>query len=189
MAVAHRTRRAPALAEAELAACQRGDEVAIERLCARSVDMIYRWAVFQGLPPADAEDVTQRVLLTATTKIAQCTGVEALPSWLYQITRRTVANHRRSSWWRRWLSASAPLEPAFAERGHHDLELETSVREALAQLAPPLAEVLILSDLEERSRSEVAAMLGVPEGTVASRLRQARAAFSTTWRGEVSHER
>ncbi len=193
MAAAHPSRRRSpggrsAPTEAHLEACRRRDPAALEALCAGSVDTVYRWAVFLGLPPADAEDVTQRVLMIATDRIATFDGAGALDAWLYQITRRVIANHRRSSWWRRWWSRGAAVEPAFAERGHDDLELEASVREALARLPARLAEVLVLTDIEERSRSEVAAMLGVAEGTVASRVRQARAAFVELWRGAPEGE-
>jgi RNA polymerase sigma-70 factor (ECF subfamily) len=169
---------------------RRGEPEAVARFCERWIDRVYRWTVFLGLPRADAEDVTQRVLLIAVAKLpgtgwgSDACESERLAGWMYQITRRTIANHRRSSWWRRWWQSPEPIEPTFAERGHADVELETSVREALGQLPAALVEVLVLSDLEDRSRSEVAVMLGIAEGTVASRLRAARAAFRAVWRGE-----
>jgi RNA polymerase sigma-70 factor (ECF subfamily) len=44
----------------------------------------------------------------------------------------------------------------------------------IAELPPPLREVLVLCDLDERTDDDVAALLGVPAGTVKSRLRRAR---------------
>ena len=53
----------------------------------------------------------------------------------------------------------------------------TAVRTAVDNLAPELRAVLLLTDLEDFSHRETAAMLEIPEGTVASRLYRARAAL------------
>jgi RNA polymerase sigma-70 factor (ECF subfamily) len=62
-------------------------------------------------------------------------------------------------------------------------ETERSVQQVLEQLPEREREVLVLCLLEERSDREVAELLGIPHGTVKSRMRRARARFL-----EVAHE-
>ena len=106
---------------------------------------------------------------------------------LYQINRRTVANMRRSSWWRRW-KASEQATPEVAFSDELDRELELEIRRCLALVPRNQAEVLMLVDIEGFTRSEVARLLGLSEGTVASRLRLGRAAFRGHWDPAVAGE-
>jgi len=164
-----------------LVACQQGDRVALERLLSQNAPRVYRWAVMLGLAAHDAEDAAQEVLATAARRIATCQSIESLPSWLFQITRRVVSNARRGAWVRRvFRRDDAELEPAF-ERASGDPEEELAVRRCFRRLSPMHAEVLLLAGVEGYTVPEVAVMLGIPEGTAASRLRLARAAFQRLW--------
>jgi RNA polymerase sigma-70 factor (ECF subfamily) len=103
-------------------------------------------------------------------------------TWLYGITRRVVANARRRAAVWSFLSLGAVM--AFAGGGStpedhaHVTDHRRLVQEALDDLKLPLREVVVLCDLEERTAPEVAEMLGVPVGTVYSRMHQARKAFA-----------
>jgi RNA polymerase sigma-70 factor (ECF subfamily) len=164
-----------------LEGCRTGDPAAWRALFTARAGQIYRWAVLQGLSPAEAEDCAQEVLATAARRIGDCRAEEALTSWLYQITRRVAANTRRLAWMKHLVSGSRPLEPAFDQEESRDLELELSVRGCLERLPKKQAEVLVLLDIEGHTREEAAEMLEVPPGTVASRLRLAREGFRKVW--------
>jgi RNA polymerase sigma-70 factor, ECF subfamily len=164
-----------------LAACQAGDRAAIERLFSNYAPSVYRWAVMLGLSAQDAEDAAQETLATAARRIATCNTPAALHSWLFQITRRVTANARRSAWVRRILRGdSDEEEPAF-ESSSSDAGQELAIRRCFKRLSRPHAEVLLLAGVEGYTVPEVAALLGIPEGTVASRLRLARVAFQRHW--------
>ena len=109
-------------------------------------------------------------------------GDSALSTWLFGITRNTVRNARRRAALRRFVGMESVPEPrdagpdaeALAERRL----LRRRVQRALERLKRPQREVLVLADLEQRSAPEVGAMLGIPTGTVYSRLHHARRAFA-----------
>lgn len=170
-----------------LEACKRGEEEAWERLFRERSGQVYRWAVLLGLGPADAEDAAQEVLATAARRIGSCRADEALGSWLYQITRRVVSNARRNAWWKRaLLGLDRDIEPAFPHETDEGAERETLVRACLQSLPRAQAEVLILMEVEGYTREEVAELLGIPPGTVASRVRLAKKAFLTQWEARQS---
>src|SRR6185503_16699218 len=104
----------------------------------------------------------------------------SVEAWAFGITRGVLRNHRRRAWLRRCVHGlvgglvdPGPDPARLVEMG----ERARLVEAVLAALTPAHREVLVLCDLEERGRSEVAGLLGVPEGTVKSRLRLARARF------------
>ena len=160
--------------------CQAQDEAAWAEVFAAYARTVYRWAVLRGLRPPEAEDAAQEALATAHRRIARCANARAFDSWLYQITRRIVANMRRLVWLRRVLPAARPIEPTF-EGPRPGRETELAVRACLARLPDAQSEVLMLSDVCGYTREEVATMVGIAPGTVASRIRLGRAAFKKLW--------
>lgn len=169
-----------------LAGCQAGDPASIRQFFTAHAPRVYRWALFRGLSPADAEDTAQEVLVIASRRFETCSSEAAVTSWLFQITRRVVANGRRKRWVRDVFSSSGAMEAGLEHPhdGGASLQFEIDMRRCLAKLPAAQAEVLILFEVDEFTRDEVAAMLGVPAGTVASRLRVARAAFRAVWEAE-----
>lgn len=166
-----------------LARSQAGDRVALELLVSKNANRVYRWAVLLGLSGPDAEDAAQEILATAARRIASCEAEAALTSWLFQITRRTVANVRRGAWFKRMFKPKDEAEhaAAFESGSDADTEMELAVRRCFKTLSPIHAEVLLLGEVEGYTRPEIAQLLGVPEGTVASRLRLAKDAFRKKW--------
>lgn len=166
--------------DAELfTACRAGDDRAWHRVVQSRVHAVFRWSVMLGLRAPEAEDAAQEVLWRAWKQFHKCRAPQAFDAWLYQITRRVVANMRRLVWLKRVLPTESPPEPAFD--GGPAPAIELSVRACLEVLSRKQAEVLMLSDVEGYTRDEVAEMLGIPPGTVASRLRLARKAFRAAW--------
>lgn len=150
---------------------------ALDRLCAVWLPVVLGWTHRLGGPRVNAEDAAHDVFLVVFDRLGDLRSPGAFQSWLYGITRRVVAAKRRRAWVRRWLPGAVPDEaddgPDPARRTEQS-EVADAVWQALEALPAHHREVLVLCDLEERPDSEVAELLGVPKGTVKSRLRRAR---------------
>jgi RNA polymerase sigma-70 factor (ECF subfamily) len=165
------------------------DTRAFEDLLSANLDSLYRTALRLCGDPDDARDVLQDAMVRAFEHRGQLRDPEAGRTWLFRILVRTHLNRVRGER-RRRVSGESDLsaeqfEAALAgwstEHGTGDwlerLAEQELVRRAIDEMDPPLREVLLLSDVEEFSLREVAAMLEIPEGTVASRLYRARRAL------------
>jgi RNA polymerase sigma-70 factor (ECF subfamily) len=164
--------------------CRYGETGAWRTLFEQHVNSVYRWALCFGIDPMGAEELTQDVFATAIKGIAKCPSEELLSAWLFQITRRHAANLRRTAWFSKVLKLGGPreLEPAMPLEpdisGYSSAcELGLDVRRTLRKMPAQLVEVLVLADLEGYGRDEIAAILNLPAGTVASRLHKARDMF------------
>jgi RNA polymerase sigma-70 factor (ECF subfamily) len=141
--------------------------------------------------PADAEDLTQDVFLKVYSNLASYdTGRGSLQVWITTMTRNLlVDNFRRtrnqratSSLDENWESAEE-LKPvdrlvASGPSPHESAaqkELAKMVQEALARVSTELREAVILRDLQDLDYKEIAQVLGIPEGTVKSRISRGRA--------------
>ena len=169
------------MTEAQLDALKAGEDAAWSQLFADYSARLYRWSIMLGLRPADAEDAAQEILAVAFRRVDTCRSARALDRWLYQVTRRVVANARRRAWLKRVFLSEAPPEPAFVHGVTTGREEELAVRACLARIPSRQAEVLMLAEIEGYTRDEVAAMLDLAPGTVASRLRLGRVAFRRAW--------
>ena len=168
--------------EALIASCRSNEQEAWRALFDAYFDSVYRWATCFGLDRATAEDVAQEVFAVAFRKLRDLDSGRAISAWLFQITRRKAANMRRLAWARRVFTGDGSEEKRDETR--HDLPFD--LVQTLSKMPPWAVEVLMLHDLDGRSRSEVAQMLGIAEGTAASRLANARDAFKRLWSGEES---
>jgi RNA polymerase sigma-70 factor (ECF subfamily) len=161
--------------------CRCGEQAAWRELFERHAAVVYRWSRFFGMDAAGAEELTQEVFVTAFRRIGACDSTLQIPPWLFQITRRKAANARRLGWFRRMVrSGGERIGAALPGDGVPSRDLE----EVLRRMPLKLVEVLILHDLEGRSRAEIADVLGLAEGTVAGRLAGARALFTELWEAE-----
>jgi RNA polymerase sigma-70 factor (ECF subfamily) len=110
----------------------------------------------------------------------------SLTPWLYRVARNTALSHARSR-----EPVHEPLEdhpegPAGDPAEGPDFEDAEQVHRGLLALSLPHREVLTLFFLEDLSVEEVAAVLGVPPGTVKSRLHYAKRALRRAIAGETS---
>lgn len=141
--------------------------------------------------PTEAEDLTQDVFLKIYTNLASFdTARGSLQVWITTMTRNLlVDNYRRTRNQRStdsldegWES-SDELHPSerLSSRDRSPLEmaaqseLSRMVQSALAEVSPDLREAVILRDLQELDYKEIAQVLGIPEGTVKSRISRGRA--------------
>ncbi|CAN5291909.1 RNA polymerase sigma factor SigR [soil metagenome] len=160
---------------------------AFEELLAATLDPLYATALrlCRGRA-ADAEDLLQDAVLRAFTHRAELREAAAGRSWLFTILTRTHLNRVRAAGRRRESAASdlddvgfeaALAEWAPQERADERAEREETRREiraAIDALDDDLREVVLLTDFNGFSQRETAAIIGVPQGTVASRLFRAR---------------
>jgi RNA polymerase sigma-70 factor, ECF subfamily len=145
----------------------------------RHFDFVWRSARRLGLHAADADDVTQDVFIVAARRLDEVEP-DRERSFLFGTLLRVAATRRRADGRRR----EALIETADRHAGGLDPEQLSELvsarpllQEILDGLPPPQHAVFVLYELEELSLPEIAEVLGVPIGTVSSRLRSARAAF------------
>ncbi len=160
---------------------------AFEEFLSEHLDALYAYVLrLCGGREAEAEDLLQDSALRAFRGWAELRAPEAARAWLFTIVTRTHLNRIRAAG-RRPEVAFTDLDEAAFERalegwvaahtpeeifGQH--QLRERLARALDSLPPELRSVVWLSDVEEFRQREIAAMLHIPEGTVASRLYRAR---------------
>ena len=159
--------------------CQAGNKEGYNRLYLNYSKAVYRWALFFGIDPAGAEEVTQDVFITAFRKISQLKSDNKLSAWLFQITRRIASNYRKSAWLRRVVrfeikEGNKKVQNFDKLEGKIPLGISLEVQQCLKKIPIKFLEVLILHDLDGYSREEISNQLNIPAGTVASRLFKAR---------------
>jgi len=115
----------------------------------------------------DAEDVAQEAYLRAFRSWASFDGTD-LRGWLYTIALRLAFNQLRSR--RRQLAVFTGLAPH-----HWDDEGDPDLAAALGCLEPKVRSAIVLDAVDGYTQAEIARMLGVPEGTVASWISRGRA--------------
>jgi len=138
---------------------------------------VLRWCKRLGGPRVDAEDAAQDVLVVVFRNIGRVEGPGALGPWMFAVTRRVLADHRRRAWVARWLPGVVRERVDPVTPHHHAAlgEAAAAVQLALEAMPAPQREAFVLCVVDEHTDDEAAALLGVPVGTLKSRLRLARA--------------
>jgi RNA polymerase sigma-70 factor, ECF subfamily len=164
--------------------------VDVHAFAERHFDFVWRIVRRFGLSAAESDDVAQEVFLVVARKVGQIDeGKERsyLFSVALQLARKARQRLGRLEPWSETFEVA--VEPGHDER-IDDVRARNLLDLALHALGEDLREVLVLHDLEELTMAEIAETLGLPPGTVASRLRRARVEFKqTVTRLKGSHER
>lgn len=152
---------------------------------ANHIALVWRVLRRTGLGAADAEDASQDVFWVLAQRFEDVPE-RAQRSFLVSTALR-VASDRKHSKWHRSVSAGLDVEARVSDAPLPDEALDIRragalLDEALATLDELERSVFVLAELEQMTRVEVAAVLGVPEGTVASRLKRARASLEIALR-------
>ena len=122
---------------------------------------------------AEAQDLAQDTLLRALHTSPTFDSQGHLRAWLFTVLRNLFISRRRRD--QSWQRASAELvTTGLRDEVPHASFLMSSVERALASLPEGFAKVVRLVDLEDYSYADAAGILGVPVGTVMSRLFRAR---------------
>lgn len=170
---------APSLERLERAAA--GHVRAQNELFDAWLPVVLGWCLRLGGPKVDPEDAAHDIFIVVLRRLDSLEKPERFAGWLFGITRRVLRKHRTRAWVRRW--GGTELSPEVRDdRSDPSAAFEASdaarrVREVLAGISERPREVLILCDLEGRTAPEVSELLGIPIGTVASRLRTGRKKF------------
>ncbi|MBV6432039.1 MAG: hypothetical protein IANPNBLG_02175 [Bryobacteraceae bacterium] len=165
--------------------CLGGDDAAWEYLVRAHTRRVYSVCYRFTGSDAEAQDLTQDVFLRVFKTLGSFrSGEGSFSVWLMRLTRNLlIDNYRRGKQERATDSIENQLpmlEEKYALSSRTDgmlagREASEILQAALERLSPELRETLILRDIEELEYREIAQSLGVPEGTVKSRLNRGRA--------------
>jgi RNA polymerase sigma-70 factor, ECF subfamily len=186
---------------AQLAArCLAGDPQAWEQLARTQHRRIYGICYRFTGSQTEAEDLTQEVFLKMYRNLSNFDPARGnFGTWLTTLTRNLlVDNYRRSRMDRASDSLDESLDgeedgPSRLDRladcrpgqDQHvaGIELRAQIQRALSQVSPELREAVILRDLEDMDYKEIAETLGVPQGTVKSRISRGRSELARLLKG------
>ena len=168
-----------------IAQCLDGDTAAFGELVRRYQDRLYN-TVYRLVGNAeDAQDVVQDAFLHAYQSLDGFKGDSLFFTWLYRIAVNTAISHKRRQRvllridsGRNGAASVQPLDDSESSRPGEALERaeqEQRIQHALSRLSPEHRAVLVLKDMEGRKYEAMADILGVPIGTIRSRLHRARA--------------
>lgn len=180
--------------ETLVASAKEGDRQAFEVLVKRHqkkiLNVCYRTVGYSD----EARELAADVFAEAFCSLKQFRSQAKFGSWLYRIALNLCFQHLHKKAKERRLIvepdekvSETPLSESIAGRQRLASEAlaweETlgDIRLTLSKISKGHAEILVLCDIEEFSYSEVAQLLGCPEGTVMSRLSRAREAFRKVW--------
>jgi len=185
--------------EQMVAAVRQGDAAAFAGLMERYGDAVRRHLASVVRDGAAADDLTQEVFLRVWTRAEQWEGRGSFRAWLFRIATHLALNHLRAVRRRREDSLVPGPSDAYAE-GEGTLpdrlidalapdpaailearEQAGRLRRLMEQLPLEKREVFRLVHEEELEIRQVADALGIPEGTVKSRLHHARRRLARAW--------
>ena len=131
-----------------------------------------------------ADDLVQETLVIALQRIGQLRDKERLNAWMYTILSNSWKQHLRRMRPTIDIDEAEIISDGDAESGCCEQEIIDQVRRAILKLPVGQRQAMTLVDLGGFSYAEVAEVLGIPIGTVMSRLFRARRALATAMRGQ-----
>ena len=151
------------------------DHAAFERLVRRHVPMMLAVCRRVSGHPQDAEDAFQAVFLVLARRGASVAEPDLLGNWLYGVAVRVGQKARRAAARRRAreVQVTAMPDPVAAASDSPD-DTGPILHAELAKLPTVFRDAIVLCDLRGVPRAEAAVLLGVPEGTLSSRLANGR---------------
>ena len=153
---------------------QRGDRDAFARLVETHQHRLFTLAVRELGSAADAEDAVQETLIRVWRALPRFRAHASFSTWLYRICLNAVSDQRSRS----ARGSGTPLEdvaePADPRDAIVERELSGALQQALAELDETYRTAVVLYDVLGRSYAEISEVLGVPEGTVKSRIFRGR---------------
>lgn len=162
-------------------AVAQGDRAAFARLFEHYAPRIKTFLMRRGAAAAEAEELAQEAMLAVWRKAGQFDPARATASaWIFAIARNLrIDQHRRNRGAPEPDAALDPEPPPLADTVLGTVQIATRVQAAIEGLPPEQGEALRLAFFNECSHSELGARLGIPLGTVKSRLRLAMGRLRT----------
>ena len=167
--------------EADVARARAGDTAAFAALVRRHQDRVFGFILRMLDARDEAMELTQDVFVKAWQALPGWRPEARFSTWLLQIARNAALDQLR----RRRVVQFAPLDDGIdvadtapgPEARYASRQRQALLEHALQQIAAEHREILLLREIEDLSYGELAAVLGIAEGTVKSRLARARAAL------------
>ena len=167
--------------EADVARARAGDTAAFAALVRRHQDRVFGFILRMLDARDEAMELTQDVFVKAWQALPGWRPEARFSTWLLQIARNAALDQLR----RRRVVQFAPLDDGMdvadtapgPEARYASRQRQALLENALQQIAAEHREILLLREVEDLSYGELAAVLGIAEGTVKSRLARARAAL------------
>lgn len=157
---------------------ERADKARLARMFTEHYQLVFRVVRRMGVPADAADDAAQQVFLVALERLGDIRP-ESERSFLYGTAVRVARSERRklirepATDTADLLSGTLPTADALADEKRAREVLD----EVLERLGDDLRTVLVLHEFESLTMREIATIIDVPPGTVASRLRRAREVF------------
>ncbi|MCA9243372.1 MAG: sigma-70 family RNA polymerase sigma factor [Phycisphaerales bacterium] len=177
---------------------QQGDNAAFEALALRYQDRLYNLCYRMLGNDADAQDVTQAALIKAYQALGRFEARAGFYTWMYRITMNLAISTRRSRR-RPMLTLHRPdpdqpdCEPAAegtdVSRSAETSELHAKLTAALERLDDDFRAAVVLKDVEELDYATIGEILGVPVGTVKSRIHRGRMMLRAMLEGDQEEDR
>jgi RNA polymerase sigma-70 factor, ECF subfamily len=147
----------------------------------QNLDFVWRTVRRLGVPASEADDAAQQVFVIAHQKLAEIRpGSER--AFLIAVATRVASRMRRTIQRREMaqqqLAENPDAHSPFAEFGVSRLEARDLLDRVLDTMPPEIRIVFVLFELEDLSVDNIAEVLELPRGTVATRLRRARMVFA-----------
>jgi RNA polymerase sigma-70 factor (ECF subfamily) len=177
-----------------------GDPEALAELLVAYQRRVYGVCYRMVRNPEAAADLTQDSLIKVMEGLDSYDGRAAFSTWVIRVTMNCCLSHLRKERLRRHGSLDQPtaegaLPPSFHLPSEAELsglrrveqaEMRSVLLRALASLEPHMRAVLVLRDLQGLEYQQIGQVLGVPVGTVKSRLFRARAALRAAAEEELT---
>ena len=165
----------------DLVRARAGDTAAFAALVRRHQDRVFGFILRMLDARDEAMELTQDVFVKAWQALPGWRPEARFSTWLLQIARNAALDQLR----RRRVVQVAPLDDGMdvadtapgPEARYASRQRQALLENALQQIAAEHREILLLREIEDLSYAELAAVLGIAEGTVKSRLARARAAL------------
>ncbi len=164
---------------------QNGDVEALDQLLKRWYPRLLRYSENQLSNHSDAKDVVQEALLVAAKTIGRLRDPASFPRWLYQILHRRGIDHLRKQG-RQHLVDVDPAATMAAPEPTLDAGTRIDIQRALSCLSRAANLLVHLYYLEGFTIAEISNVVGIPTGTVKSRLHAARRRL--TQQLEIDHD-
>lgn len=168
----------------EIARAQKNDSNAMKSVLEKTSPYVLNLCKSWCRPPLESEDVAQESLICIANKLSKFESRSAYFTWVYSVTYRTFLDALRKETRRNKIAKienfddsrrlieeqKSSMDELFVEETE-SIEMLSSALEAIGELH---SEIMILIDVKQEPYAKVASDLGIPIGTVRSRLARAR---------------
>lgn len=161
-----------------IAAAQRGDRAALDRLLRDNHHRIYAVCRRVTANDADAADACQEALLAIVRGLPRFDARARFSTWSYRVAVNASLDELRRRGRRPAPTDEVLLDRADTDPGPGQVAERLDVDAALDRLAPDFRAPVVLRDLCQLDYAEIAEVLGIPPGTVRSRISRGRAALA-----------